>query len=381
MSISRIPSRILYSLVLLSIFLAAPLAGVLLRGEPVGPYMQFPPETTEAEAASFSWVAFVAVLLFVIVITWPFWRRLFRNLKSQKGVSGRINHSQHHFPGWGWPAATGLALFWVLAWNRFEWFEPFQRLTFFPIWFCFIILLNAVGVWISGRSLLTHRPLYFSLLFPASAAFWWMFEYLNRFVNNWHYTGVSGLDALQYFAESSLAFSTVLPAVMSIRFILLKTKAFALDYRDFPELPGLRTEQMWNAIGVACVPALVAVGLIPQLAYPLIWIVPGLLWIVWQRWNGYVNPLLYAASRGDFSLIWASACAALICGFFWEMWNIHSLAGWTYSVPGLNRFYLFEMPLAGYAGYLPFGVVCAIVANSLLTTLKQKEQVVQEESR
>lgn len=101
--------------------------------------------------------------------------------------------------------------------------------------------------------------------------------------------------------------------------------------------------------------------------------------MVWQRWNGYVSPLLDDTSKGDLTLVWASACAALVCGFFWEMWNIHSLAKWTYSVPGLNRFYLFEMPLPGYAGYLPFGVICALVANSLLTTLRQQEGVVQEE--
>jgi hypothetical protein len=54
---------------------------------------------------------------------------------------------------------------------------------------------------------------------------------------------------------------------------------------------------------------------------------------------------------------------ALICGFFWEMWNIGSLAQWKYSIPYVHRFEIFAMPLLGYAGYLPFGLECAAVGD------------------
>lgn len=370
---SSLPLRIITSLALLIVFLAGPPAGVLLRGESPAPYLQFPPVTTMVEPSSFSWIAFLGVLLFVIAATWPFWRRM-----AGRSWRGRSARPQRYLPWWGWIAAAGLVLFWVLAWNRFAWFEPFQRHTFFPLWFCFTILLNAVAVRMSGQSLLTHRPLFFTLLFPVSAAFWWGFEYLNRFVNNWYYTGTAEIGGWQYFGEASLAFSTVLPAVMSVRFILLQTEVFAKGYRDFPAMPWLASKALWSIVGAASVLALVAVGWMPDLTYPLIWIVPGLLWVVFQRGNGYINPLLKDASKGDLTLVWTSACAALLCGFFWEMWNMYSEAKWVYSIPALDRFHLFEMPLAGYAGYLPFGVICALVANSLLTVVTRKERVVQE---
>jgi hypothetical protein len=57
------------------------------------------------------------------------------------------------------------------------------------------------------------------------------------------------------------------------------------------------------------------------------------------------------------------ALAALVCGFFWELWNFGSLARWHYSIPYVQRFHVFEMPLLGYAGYLPFGVTCALVMD------------------
>ncbi|MCX5879514.1 MAG: hypothetical protein NTY44_10440 [Deltaproteobacteria bacterium] len=61
-----------------------------------------------------------------------------------------------------------------------------------------------------------------------------------------------------------------------------------------------------------------------------------------------------------------SELAALLCGLFWEMWNFYSLAKWVYHVPFVQRFHLFEMPLLGYAGYLPFGMECLVVAEMVL---------------
>ena len=42
------------------------------------------------------------------------------------------------------------------------------------------------------------------------------------------------------------------------------------------------------------------------------------------------------------------------------MWNYVSLAKWAYSIFCVDRFKLFEMPLPGYAGYLPFGLECLL---------------------
>lgn len=60
------------------------------------------------------------------------------------------------------------------------------------------------------------------------------------------------------------------------------------------------------------------------------------------------------------------ALAALICGFFWELWNVRSLAHWEYAIPSVHAFKLFEMPALGYAGYFPFGLECWAVAHLVL---------------
>jgi hypothetical protein len=71
-------------------------------------------------------------------------------------------------------------------------------------------------------------------------------------------------------------------------------------------------------------------------------------------------------ARGDWRGLLSLALAALICGTFWEMWNYHSLARWTYAVPLVQRFHVFEMRILGYAGYLPFGVTGGVISEMVL---------------
>lgn len=54
---------------------------------------------------------------------------------------------------------------------------------------------------------------------------------------------------------------------------------------------------------------------------------------------------------------WWLSLGALICGFFWEMWNYFSFPKWIYHTPGAEFLRVFEMPLLGYGGYIPFALV------------------------
>ena len=104
----------------------------------------------------------------------------------------------HPFPWWGWCGILLGIVAWILAWNRFSWFSPFQIHTFTPLWIAYIIIFNALTFRRKGHCLLIDNTSFFLLLFPTSALFWWFFEYLNRFVQNWYYAGVD-LNAWQYF--------------------------------------------------------------------------------------------------------------------------------------------------------------------------------------
>jgi hypothetical protein len=112
------------------------------------------------------------------------------------------------------------------------------------------------------------------------------------------------------------------------------------------------------------------IGISPDYLFPLLWVSPLLLLVSLLTLSGHTH-YLSPVAHGDWSHMLAAACAALICGFFWEMWNVFSLAKWKYSIPFVDRFEVFEMPFLGYAGYLPFGLECAVIGDVLARVLRR----------
>ena len=99
----------------------------------------------------------------------------------------------------------------------------------------------------------------------------------------------------------------------------------------------------------------------PDILFPMLWLSPLILIICFQVIMGQ-RTVFSGLVTGDWRLVTALSMSALICGFFWEMWNFYALPKWEYSIPFVNALHIFEMPLLGYAGYLPFGLECYSVA-------------------
>jgi len=99
--------------------------------------------------------------------------------------------------------------------------------------------------------------------------------------------------------------------------------------------------------------------------FPLVWVAPPTLLISLAALRREPHALSGIGS-GDWRPAVSSVLAALLCGFFWEMWNSGSAAKWVYDIPYVNVLHVFEMPLLGYAGYLPFGVLCAEIGDSIV---------------
>jgi hypothetical protein len=337
-----------------------PLLGAAAAGKPLLPYLQFPPGTEAARHAPFSLPAFLALALLVAASTGPFFARLF----AFRGDSGpRI--ALRPLPWWGWAGLAAGAASWIVAWERFPWTGRLQDHTFTPLWVSYIVVVNAMSFRRTGKCLLLSRTRGFLLLFPASAAYWWTFEYLNRFVRNWHYLEVGGFGAAEYFLFATIPFATVLPAVLSTRELLLSFPRIEGAFRDFRPLSPSKPKTIASAALILCCAGLLAVGIAPDVAFPLVWLAPPAILISLAVLRGEPHALSGIAD-GDWRMFAASALSALACGFFWEMWNSGSRAKWVYAIPFVDALHLFELPLLGYAGYLPFGVLCAEVGDRIL---------------
>jgi hypothetical protein len=350
-------ARLLLWLIMSVMLVGLPLAGVWLAGRQIRPYLEFPPLTRYVAQAPFSWWAFTLFaainLLAAGFIAGLLIQARRRSGRAAPGVRGRL-------PWWGWAGVALLLGGWLLAWTRFDWFAPFQDNTFLLHWAGYIIVVNGVCTRRSGSSLMTDAPARFAGLILVSAVFWWFFEYLNRFVQNWYYVGVEDLGPLTYTASASLAFATVLPGILSTYRLLGTFALFQEGLKENLPLHVPRPRAMAALVLLAAGAGLALIGLFPDHLFALLWISPLLVITSLQTLAGH--PTIFTPLRhGDWRPIVASALAALICGFLWELWNIGSMARWHYAIPFVERFAVFAMPVLGYGGYLPFGLICLAV--------------------
>ncbi len=248
-----------------------------------------------------------------------------------------------HFP-------IGLALtlfFWIASWMHLG---VFGEYAFFPQWLGYILTVDGLVAWRRGSSLLIRAPGTFLGLFVLSAPAWWIFEGLNNFIQNWHYLGGEGYTAGQIILVSTVDFSTVIPAVFETTELV----------SSFGWLDRLRIRRRWRlsprllwALMYAGAFAFAAVVLLPQYAFPLVWVWLVLLLDPLNALRGRPSLFMQAAD-GDWRMVVALALAVTTCGFFWEMWNFLAWPKWYYTVPFVGFGKIFEMPVLGYFGYWPF---------------------------
>ncbi len=253
------------------------------------------------------------------------------------------------WPIHGWVGAALVALFWPL-----NWFLPGLRthLLFFPLWLGYCLTVDAMVVLRKGNSLLTRSRRRYAGLFLVSVPAWWLFEALNGRTGNWVYQGAQYFTPLQFAVLASISFSTVIPAVFGTA-ELAGTFAWLERLGPGPRIPSSRPVLLgcflvgWAMLGL--------LWLWPGWFFPFIWLGPYFVLEPINVWMGH-RSLAAVVERRDWRPVLALWVGILICGFFWEFWNFYSYPKWVYHVPYLGFMHVFEMPVLGYGGYLPFSL-------------------------
>ena len=242
---------------------------------------------------------------------------------------------------WLAAAAAGTGLCWWWLWTQRGYWNP---LVFAALWTCATVVLRTLS---AQPPFPLRRQL---MLMAVSAPLWWWFEFVNEFVQNWRYHGTERYSWVEYQVFATIAFSTVVPALDA---------AWTAASRWLPanreRTPGsaslTRASALW-VIAAGCA-AQAAVFLWPKSTYAFVWIAPFLLLDGVVSLRGGAS-LLQLMRQGAWRVPWAVALGGLACGFCWELWNYHAMPKWTYDVPLVSFWHLFEMPLLGYGGYIPF---------------------------
>ena len=252
-----------------------------------------------------------------------------------------------------WRLATGLAVIaaTVVASRLSETIDLFR----FPLAWWGIVLALDGGVRVRHGSSPFGSAREVVACALASVAFWDAFELLNLRLHDWWYVGVPR-NALAGAAFSAISYATVLPAVRLA--LALVAPAPGAERIIAGAAPGKAGRLV--AAGMAMLAAAVAA---PRFAFPFAWI---FLWplceslVAGRRGDGpaVASPLqAFRAGRRD--LVLRTLALGLPFGLAWESLNWGCARGWIYTVPHFERPKLFEMPVAGYLGYLPFLLECA----------------------
>ena len=260
-----------------------------------------------------------------------------------------MNGFLKNFPPWGWTGIVLILVFWPLNWLGPE---GITRWGFFPLWLGYCLTVDGLVYLRKGSSMASRSWKKYSALFVISIPLWWLFEALNLRLDNWHYLGRETFSDLQYALLASLSFSTVVPAVLGSAEL-----AGSLDLlqplRDWWVFrPGRRGEIFTFLLGWL---SLGAVLLWPTYFFPLVWLAVYLIIEPVNRWLGFPT-LVDWTKNGDWRPYGALFLGVLVTGFFWEMWNYYAFPKWIYRVPFVDFWKIFEMPLLGYGGYLPFSL-------------------------
>lgn len=342
-------------LLLFGVLPALPLVGVRWLGLETEPFLEPLPNLGRVRHAPLSWPVFALMAAGIVAVVAPFAWRLLR-------YRGELPQSppRRAFPWWGYLSALGLILSWVAAWTRLPALAGVQAWTFSPLWLSYVGLVSALAASRGGRPVLGAPRAW--LLWPLSLGFWWLFEYLNRFVESWTYQGADFSAPSAVLMHGILPMATVLPAVVATQDLLARSPRLCAPFREAWRWP---LPPRWAAalLVLASAVGLVGLPLYPNQLFPLLWLAPlGFLFGA-RLLLGDTPPLLAELARGDWRRAVTFALAAVICGLCWELWNLHSLARWTYRIPYVQTLHVFEMPLLGFGGYPPFGIECAAAAG------------------
>jgi hypothetical protein len=223
--------------------------------------------------------------------------------------------------------------------------EPFYYYFYITSWWSYIIFLDALLSLKYKRFLVLNR--YLPFLVIISSGYWCFFELINVRLQNWFYVNLPPEIPYRYLGYL-LGFGTVLPAIYltqeAIQSMFGKIRVKSIHVPHYSA----------HAITTGCF-ALVLTVAAPEYCFAFTWVFPLMLFdgINYQRGcNSFMGNL----QEGRMEQFVSTILAGLICGFLWEFWNYWSLTKWVYAVPFFEKGKIFEMPLAGYVGFLIFSL-------------------------
>jgi hypothetical protein len=222
--------------------------------------------------------------------------------------------------------------------------QPFANWYFPIIWLGYILIIDALIYKLRKESPLTKQPKMMIAIFLFSIPFWYSFEFFNLFTLNWIYN--PEFNHLIRFISAAFIFPAVYETYILISTLPLFEKA------KLHESYNITKGFLFTMIGTG----VLCFGLpifFPKYAFPLIgvsffFILDPINYL--HKKPSIVGHLKDRNLHTPLSLV----LVGLVVGLLWEFWNYWAIPKWFYNVPFFGFLKVFEMPVLGYLGYIPF---------------------------
>jgi len=243
---------------------------------------------------------------------------------------------------------------------------PFMKTWFYICaWWPLIFILDSINFRMRGSSPLSQSPWNFMFAAFISIPVWLVFELFNLRLENWSYHSLPAELPLRWLGYG-LAFASVIPALLELS-TLFQT---LLIEKKIPFVPLKTTVKTLNVSMLLGFFLLALCTVFPHLFFPFVWF--GFIFILEPlSFRLGLDSLLVDAEEQNGNRILSWLLAGFAAGVLWEGLNYWAGSHWEYTIPYLNFCRIFQMPVFGYGGFLPFAIE-VFVMYTLLDFIRRR---------
>jgi tetratricopeptide (TPR) repeat protein len=271
-------------------------------------------------------------------------------------VAEFLRRRRRPFPAYGW---VGLIALVIAEWLMFRGVEPVA--TFFtPIaWTAYALIADATVFAIRGHSRLRDAPAQAAKLALLSIPLWLIFEAYNLRLANWTYAGGMILPLPVRWFGYGWAYATIWPGIFLTADVI---ESFA--WWDAPVRPIVFSRAVQSTFMLAGAILVTVPVILPRSLGSF------LFGAVWLGFVFLLDPLNFRIGLPSFEaelasghreLLFSYLVSGWVCGLLWEFWNFWAASKWNYVFPIMQKEKIFEMPVLGYVGFLPFALECLLM--------------------
>ncbi|MFO7979898.1 MAG: hypothetical protein R6V00_03570 [Candidatus Aminicenantes bacterium] len=228
---------------------------------------------------------------------------------------------------------------------------PFMETWFYSFsWWSFILIMDGINFRLNHSSFLFRSAALFVHTALFSVSVWLVFELINISLKNWIYLNLPE-NTIERWIGYFIAFATVIPALIELSEFfhsILPKKNLSLFRIKISSI-------LLDTFLVIGVVGLILSLVLPKYFFPLVWLC--FIFILDPINYKKNNPsLLKKMENNKWKVFWSWCLAGFTAGFVWEFLNFYSGTKWDYSIPFFDFAHIFQMPLLGYFGFIPFAL-------------------------